>query len=81
MRMKRLACLVAMTVILGAGSAHAQSTEHLPLDPTVPYLPAIGPVLCPNGEHACVTGLDPRSSAHARTRSAAITPPCSATRI
>jgi hypothetical protein len=57
MRMKRLACLVAMTVILGAESAHAQTTEHLPPDPTVPYLPAIGPVLCPNGEHACVTGL------------------------
>ena len=57
MRMQRLACLVAMTVILGAGSARAQSTEHLPLDPTVPYLPAIPPVLCPNGEHACVTAL------------------------
>ena len=57
MRMKRLACLVTVTVIVGAGSAHAQSTELLPLDPTVPYLPALPPVLCPNGEHACVTAL------------------------
>jgi hypothetical protein len=63
MSMKRLAGLVAAIVIMGAGSAHAQTpwpyagTEQLPLDPTVPYLPAIPPVLCPDGEHACVTAL------------------------
>ena len=40
MRFKQLACLVAATVMLGAGSARAQlpwpgvGTEHLPPDPT-----------------------------------------------
>jgi Family of unknown function (DUF5995) len=57
MRMKRLACLVAAAVILGAGDAPAQSTGLLPPDPTVPYLPAVAPVLCANGEHGCVTAL------------------------
>ena len=43
MRSKHLACLVAATVMLGAGSAQAQlpwpgpGTEHLPPDPTVSY--------------------------------------------
>jgi Family of unknown function (DUF5995) len=50
-------------VLLGGGSAQAQApwpgpgTEHLPPDPTVPYLPAPGPVMCPNGEPACLGAL------------------------
>ena len=57
MTIKRLACLVAATMSLGASSAQAQSdwagtgTDHLPPDPTVPYLPAVSPLICPNGEH------------------------------
>jgi hypothetical protein len=71
MSIKRLACLVAATVILGAGSARAQSpwpgpgTEYLPPDPTVPYLPAIPPLICPNGEPACLAAL--ARELHART--------------
>src|SRR4051812_36547701 len=63
MTITRLACLVAATVMLGAGSARAQlpwpgvGTEHLPPDPTVPYLPAVSPLICPGGEAACLTGL------------------------
>ena len=63
MTIKRLACLVAATVSLGASSAQAQSdwadtgTNHLPPDRTVPYLPAVPPLICPNGEHACLGAL------------------------
>jgi hypothetical protein len=63
MRITQLACLVAATVMLGAGSAQAQlawpgpGTEHLPPDPTVPYLPAVTPLICPAGESACLTAL------------------------
>jgi hypothetical protein len=63
MSTKRLACLAAATVILGAGSAHAQSswpgtgTEYLPPDPTVAYLPAVPPLICPDGAPACLAAL------------------------
>jgi hypothetical protein len=63
MSMKRVACLAAATVILGAGSAQAQDpwpspgTESLPPDPTVPYLPAAGPLICLDGEPACLGAL------------------------
>ena len=63
MRIKQLACLVAATVMLGGGSAQAQlpwpgpGTEHLPPDPTVPYLAAVSPLICPDGEPACLTAL------------------------
>jgi hypothetical protein len=63
MTLKRMACLVAAISTLGAGSAHAQSlwpspaAEHLPPDPSVPYLPAAPPLICPNGEHACLDAL------------------------
>ena len=63
MRIKQLACLVAATVMLGAGSAQAQlpwpgpGTEHLPPDPTVPYLAPVSPLVCPDGEPACLTAL------------------------
>jgi Family of unknown function (DUF5995) len=59
----RLACLVAAVLSLGAGSAHAQSdwpgtgTAQLPPDPTVPYLPAVPPLICPGGEPACLAEL------------------------
>jgi hypothetical protein len=63
MRINHLACLVAASVMLGAGSAQAQlpwpgpGTEHLPPDPTVPYLPAVSPLICPSGEPACLAAL------------------------
>ena len=63
MTIKRLACLVLATMSLGASSAQAQSdwadtgTDHLPPDRTVPYLPAVPPLICPNGEHACLGAL------------------------
>lgn len=50
-------------LLVGAGSARAQlpwpgiGTEHLPPDPTVPYLPAVPPVICPAGEPACIDEL------------------------
>jgi hypothetical protein len=63
MGFKRFGCLVAAIVLVSAGSARAQlpwpglGTEHLPPDPTVPYLPAVPPVICPAGEPACLTAL------------------------
>jgi len=56
MSITRMACLVVATMILSAGSARAQ-TGYPPPDPTVPYLPPVGPVICPNGEAACVAAL------------------------
>jgi hypothetical protein len=63
MRIARVACLAAATAMLCAGSAQAQlpwpgvGTEVLPPDPTVPYLPAVPPLICPAGEPACITAL------------------------
>lgn len=74
MRIKQLACLVAATVMVGAGSAQAQlpwpgpGTEHLPPDPTVPYLPAVSPVICPSGDPGCLTAL----ATELRARTAAL---------
>jgi hypothetical protein len=55
--------------IVGAGSANAQSqwagagTECLPPDATVPYLPAVRPVICPDGEPSCLAALATELSA------------------
>ena len=74
MRLTRVAWLVVATMILGGGSAQAQlswpgtGTESLPPDPTVPYLPAVAPVICPNGEPACLGAL----SAELDARTAAL---------
>ena len=58
MSIRRLACVVAAIASLSAGSAHAQSgTDYLPPDPTVPYLPAVQPLICPKGEPACLAEL------------------------
>jgi hypothetical protein len=51
-------CLVAATMVLGVGSAQAQTdTGSSPPDPTVPYLPPVAPLICPNGDSACLAGL------------------------
>jgi Family of unknown function (DUF5995) len=69
MSIKRLVCLVAAIVSLGAGSAHAQSnwpgtgTEQMAADQTVPYLPAVPPLICPGGEQACLAALATELSA------------------
>ena len=74
MRIKQLACAVAAAVVLGAGSAQGQlpwpgpGTEHLPPDPTVPYLSAVSPLICPDGEPACLTAL----ATELRVRTAAL---------
>jgi hypothetical protein len=65
MSITRVACLVAATMVLGAAGAQAQ-TGYPPPDPTVPYLPPVGPVICPNGESACLTEL--ASDIDARTQ-------------
>jgi hypothetical protein len=63
MRFGRVVCAAVAAVVLSAGSAQAQlpwpgiGTEHLPPDPTVPYLPAVPPVICPAGEPACIDQL------------------------
>ena len=69
MSITRVVCLTATTVILWIGSAHAQSswpglgTEYLAPDPTVPYLPAVPPLICPSGEPDCLTSLATELSA------------------
>jgi hypothetical protein len=72
MRVTRVMCVAVAAVALGAGNAQAQlpwpglGTEHLPPDPTVPYLPGVDPV-CPGGEPACLdelaTALEGRTGA------------------
>jgi hypothetical protein len=64
MRVAGVVCVAVATLAVGAGSARAQllpwpgtGFEHLPPDPTVPYLPAVPPLLCVGGEPACVTEL------------------------
>ena len=59
MSIRRLACVATAIVSLSVGSAHAQSTgtEQLAPDPTVPYLPAVPPVICPGGERSCLDAL------------------------
>ena len=56
--------MAVAALLLGVGGARAQvlpwpgaGTEHLPPDPTVPYLPAVPPVICPGGEPACIDEL------------------------
>src|SRR5688572_29649800 len=58
-------CVVAGVLAVSAPtSAVAQvpwlgpGTEHLPPDPTVPYLPAVAPVLCADGAPACLVELE-----------------------
>src|SRR6188472_3378299 len=63
MRIMRVACVAEAAVVLAVASARAQlpwpgpGTEQLPPDPTVPYLPAVAPVICPAGEAACLSTL------------------------
>ena len=64
MTLGRVVCVAVAALLLGAGPARAQvlpwpgpGTEHLPPDPTVPYLPAVPPVICPAGEPACIDEL------------------------
>src|SRR3954471_23462118 len=64
MRITYAACLVVAIVALSTGSARAQvpwpdlGTEQLPPDPTVPYLPAVPPLICLDGDGACLTDLE-----------------------
>src|SRR4051794_24886693 len=64
MRIKQLAYLVVAIVVLSTASAPADAawldagTEQLPPDPTVPYLPAVAPVICPKGQGACLAELE-----------------------
>jgi hypothetical protein len=64
MTVVRLVCVAVTALLLGAGPARAQvlpwpgpGTEHLPPDPTVPYLQAVEPVICPAGEPTCIDEL------------------------
>jgi hypothetical protein len=63
MGLRRVVGVAVAVLLLGTGSAHAQlpwpgpGTEHLPPDPTVPYLPAVPPVICPAGEPSCIEAL------------------------
>jgi Family of unknown function (DUF5995) len=63
MSFRAVVCAAVAAVVLGAGSAQAQvpwpglGTEHLPPDPTVPYLPAVPPVICPAGAPSCIDEL------------------------
>jgi Family of unknown function (DUF5995) len=64
MRFGRVLCVAVAALLLGPAGARAQvvpwpgvGTEHLPPDPTVPYLPAVPPVICPAGEAACIDEL------------------------
>jgi Family of unknown function (DUF5995) len=66
MRLMGVACVALATVVLAAGRAEGQlpwpgpGTEQLPPDPTVPYLPAVAPVICPAGQAACLSALAAR---------------------
>jgi hypothetical protein len=59
-----LVCLVAAISALMPGAARGQvpwpgdATEHLPPDPTVPYLPGVPPLICPQGEPDCLVALE-----------------------
>ena len=73
--MRRVVCVAVSVLLLGVGAARAQvlpwpgsGTEHLPPDPTVPYLPAVSPVICPAGEPVCIDRL----AAELRRRTAAL---------
>jgi Family of unknown function (DUF5995) len=60
----RVVCVAVVALLLGTADARGQvlpwpgiGTEHLPPDLTVPYLPAVPPVICPAGETACIDEL------------------------
>jgi hypothetical protein len=59
----RVLCLAAALGLLACGVARAQmpwpggGTQQLPPDPTVPYLPAVPPLICPGGEPVCLDEL------------------------
>jgi hypothetical protein len=65
-RLARLACVVCTVAValLVPGTARAQvpwlgpGTEPLPPDPTVPYLPAVAPLICADGAASCFTELE-----------------------
>ena len=66
MSIRRLACVATVIASLAAGSAQAQSsigTEQPAPDWTVPYLPAVPPLICPGGEQACLAELASELSA------------------
>lgn len=62
--MTRIVCLAATIFALTSGAARAQApwlgpgTEHLPPDPTVPYLPAVPPLICADGAASCFLALE-----------------------
>src|SRR5918999_4675522 len=64
MNFRILVCLVVVISVLTPGTARGQApwpgagTEHLPPDPTVPYLPGVLPLICPQGEPACLVALE-----------------------
>lgn len=63
MGLRRVVGVAVAVLLLGTGSASAQlpwpgpGTEHLPPDPTVPYLRAVPPVICPTGGPTCIEAL------------------------
>ncbi len=64
MKLGRLACLAAAIAVLASGTAAAQApwlgpgTEHLPPDPTVPYVPGLAPLICADGAASCFLALE-----------------------
>jgi hypothetical protein len=65
MKVTRLACIALVAAALAPASAAAQAppwpgpgTQHLPPDPTVPYLPAVDPFFCLAGAPSCFSALE-----------------------
>ncbi|HWT25001.1 MAG TPA: DUF5995 family protein [Solirubrobacteraceae bacterium] len=64
MKLAPLACLAVTLAVLAPGTAAAQApwlgpgTEHLPPDPSVPYLPAVAPRICTDGAASCFQALE-----------------------
>ena len=60
----RVGCLAAVLALLVCATAGAQGpwlgpgTDHLPPDPTVPYLPAVAPLVCVDGAPSCLRDLE-----------------------
>ena len=64
MKILRLACLAVAIAVLAPGVARAQvpwpgpGTQHLPPDPTIPYLPGVAGIRCPEGSASCFRALE-----------------------